>query len=179
MELRTKLKNKLGNSKGFTLVELIMVIMIVAILAAVGIPQFQNYKAEAKVAATKHLLGVIRTAINAQAIQLQFRCGAAAGTFPTYAAVLAGTTIGNGCTTPAQVPTAAEGRILADVNFPAMPYSPTGSNVVLDCHDAGGLASCVRGTGCAVAGGVSEQWCYNNVTGDFWADSATAGVANY
>jgi MSHA pilin protein MshA len=170
-----QLRSKLKNSKGFTMVELVMVIMIVGVLAAVAIPQFQNYKAEAKVAATQHLLGAIRAAINNQTVQIQFRCGAAAGSHPTFAAINANTVIAHGCTTPAQVPTAGEGQFLADATWPAMPYSTTGSNTIEDCS----LGSCVRGTGCAAGPAVSEHWCYNATTGDFWADSATAGVANY
>jgi type IV pilus assembly protein PilA len=45
--------NKKRNQKGFTLVELLIVIAIIGILAAIAIPQFSTYRAKAFVAATK------------------------------------------------------------------------------------------------------------------------------
>jgi prepilin-type N-terminal cleavage/methylation domain-containing protein len=45
--------NKKRNQKGFTLVELLIVIAIIGILAAIAIPQFSTYRAKAFIAATK------------------------------------------------------------------------------------------------------------------------------
>ncbi len=45
--LKTINKMKRGNEKGFTLVELLIVIAIIAILAAIAIPQFSSYRAKA------------------------------------------------------------------------------------------------------------------------------------
>ena len=45
--------NKKRNQKGFTLVELLIVIAIIGILAAIAIPQFSTYRAKAFVASTK------------------------------------------------------------------------------------------------------------------------------
>ena len=43
--------NQKRNQKGFTLVELLIVIAIIGILAAIAIPQFSTYRAKAFIAA--------------------------------------------------------------------------------------------------------------------------------
>ena len=50
-----------NNQKGFTLIELMIVVAIIGILAAIAIPNFTNYQMKAKTAEAKTNLGAIRT----------------------------------------------------------------------------------------------------------------------
>ena len=52
---------KLANRKGFTLVELMIVVAIIGILAAIAIPNFLNFRLKAKASEAKSNLGAIRS----------------------------------------------------------------------------------------------------------------------
>lgn len=51
----------LKNNKGFTLIELMIVVAIIGVLAAIAIPNFLNYQCKAKQSEAKSNLGNIRT----------------------------------------------------------------------------------------------------------------------
>lgn len=52
----------MGNQKGFTLIELVVVIVILGILAAVAVPKFIAMQSDARIASINGLSGAIRSA---------------------------------------------------------------------------------------------------------------------
>jgi len=63
--MRKLLKRALTNEAGFTLMELIVVVLIVGILAAVGVPLYLGYVRDSRLAEAKALAGAALTAAQA------------------------------------------------------------------------------------------------------------------
>jgi len=57
-----KIRKMMKNKKGFTLIELMVVVIIVGILAAVAIPLYTGHVAQAKASEGAALVGSVRTA---------------------------------------------------------------------------------------------------------------------
>jgi prepilin-type N-terminal cleavage/methylation domain-containing protein len=64
--LRTLL-SRTGQDRGFTLVELLIVVLIVGVLAAVAAPLYLGYVKDAEAAEDKSWVGAIRTSLQARA----------------------------------------------------------------------------------------------------------------
>ena len=60
-----QLRSRLANEAGFTLMELIVVVLIVGILAAVGVPLYLGYVRDSRLAEAKALAGAALTASQA------------------------------------------------------------------------------------------------------------------
>jgi MSHA pilin protein MshA len=73
---------------GFTLIELIAVVVVLAILAGVALPKYFDYAAQAKVSACKGTLGGVRAGV------ANFHANAAVGGTAAYPTLVQLTTIG-------------------------------------------------------------------------------------
>src|SRR3954454_17240373 len=80
------LMTKSSRSKGFTLIELMIVVAIIGILAAVAVPKFADLVTKSKEASVKGALGAVRSA-------LSIYYGDTEGSYPTN--LFVGLTTGN------------------------------------------------------------------------------------
>lgn len=56
----------MNRNRGFTLIELVVVMLVIALLAAIAVPSYQNMKREARIAQLKAVGAAIMSAVNIQ-----------------------------------------------------------------------------------------------------------------
>lgn len=164
------MNNIINNKKGFTMIELLMVILLIAVLGAVAVPQFLDFRQEGRAAATRAILNAVRTGIKLQRSQAILRCSADNNYYPSLAALTS-----NDITVDAQCTGQISGgdvKFIEESAIPANPFASTAStNSVLGFSSTTVSADC---TGMDSSGG--ENWAYNSATGEFWANTSTAGI---
>ncbi len=58
------MNNQMNGQKGFTLIEMVIVIVVMGVLAAVAVPKFVSFSTDARVATMESLEGVVKTSAN-------------------------------------------------------------------------------------------------------------------
>lgn len=134
---------------GFTLIELVIIIVVLGILAAVAIPKYQDLTTQAKEASTRAALGGIRSGITIYYANQAVTTGTA--TWPTLT----------------QLQT--YGTVMAQ-GIPRNPYQASANAPDSICT---GLTK-----GVLVAGG-RGGWCYLAASGEIWPNTNVAGENNW
>lgn len=178
---QTQLVNQ--KAEGFTLIEVLMAVLLIAILATIAITQFTNFARDTRNASTKENLGILRNAIQKHYGTMRLRCGVTNTDYPTVAAVTANdiTAAGPCSTNTAAIP--ETDRYFAAGGIPENPWSdrictPAQRRTVLD---GSGIANANMNVGVDLADGdlqatVNCGWVYNPNTGRIKANSKTNGL---
>jgi general secretion pathway protein G len=145
---------------GFTLVEILIVVVILGILAAIVIPQFSNASEEAKLSSLVSDLQTIRSQVQLYKIQHNGTCpGTVSGV--TFTQAMTGYTLVGGTLATTQAPgTGVYGPYLQKV--PTNPFN--------DDSDV----TAATGT---PAGDSSSGWYFNTTTGAFNANDSASHAA--
>lgn len=147
---------------GFSLIEMIVVVVIIAILASAAIPVLQNIAGSGRNVATKGALGAVRIAITT------YRVSESANNRPaTWPAVGQVRDTLDDATGPKVMQTGE----LPNNSWALVDIDPTKR---ANADNVFGVApATLKGTNCD-SGGVFG-WCYNATNGEVWANTANNG----
>ena len=142
-------------TKGFTLVEILIVVVILGILAAIVIPQFTDASTEAKESSLMSDLQTIRSQIQLYKIQHNDNFpGIANGTHTASAGFEASLT--------------AETDIYGVAAAAGTGFGPYVQQIPTNGFNNSSIGA--QGAAASPPGSATDGWYYNNVLGSFWAN---------
>lgn len=126
-------------TQGFTLLEVVVVIVILGVLTATGLPRFVNFRADAKIASINGLAASMRSG----AALVQAKWMVVGNSADTTVDMADGTTVrvGTGSGPDAGLPVSAGNGIDRAINLSTAHYI-CGGNPVRVCTLVGGSAAC-------------------------------------
>ena len=133
--------------RGFTLIELVIIIVILGILATQAIPTYLSLVNDAKKASAKANLGGLRSSISVYYAYKATPMGGESATWPTIALLTDQTTVLNG-------------------QIPDNPYTTNAAKNNVEV-----------GTTLGSLPNASQGWAYKAASGQIWLNTSTAGVS--
>lgn len=158
-----------SSSRGFTLVEILIVVIILGILAAIVIPQFTNASQDARKSSLTSQLQTLRSQISLYALQHSDK-------YPT------------GLQTAGQIPAATAWAQMivktdqdqtvntAGLYGPYLQTSPVNGFNTDSTHAGDVLVVAADKTFGTATGGTAAGWVFNNANGKIWATSKSGTV---
>jgi prepilin-type N-terminal cleavage/methylation domain-containing protein len=137
---------RIKNQKGFTLIELVIIIVVLGILASVAIPKYKDIVAKSKEAACRGALGGLRSGISIYYANTAVNTGTA--TWP----------VADSLRTPG---------VVMEHTIPSNPYCTSYPDSIVNVG-----AGVAKGT---LRNGQRPGWVYKPSTGEIWANTNVAG----